>query len=599
MSDQKEWWNRPDADAGEVQAAMNALKNGAHSKETLFEMYAKLYGCTNTRHLCGASNRIPPHQAGITLSNGRLNYNILRSVVDALVARIGSKKPRIRFLTTGAAYKSRRKAQNFTQWTDGLFYQNKTHELGKQVFRDGCVFGTGLLKVFSANDTVCHARTPITEVYMDDDNTGHVHAWYQEKTQVSPDQLRDLFPDQQDQFKDITKDVDVTEAWYTPMDADGRWVITVDQETIVDDEWKFKTPPFSVFRWKEPLFGFLGESVFSELLEIQAEITWLLQKSQEMMNMQSWHVFLSNTAGIKSSRITNAPITVHTKNSESENPFVLPIPGVPPEILERIEALESKAYKLIGLSEMWTQSEKPAGLNSQPALQQYESIQSARYTHIEQSLHVFYSDVAVRSIELANHLAEEGTPVKVFSDFGSGLNEVVWKKTNLDKESYQLRANPSSILPITPAGQLEFVTNMAQNDQSMATYMLSLIDFPDVKAALQRHLAPQLLAERMIDDVMCEGKVTEPDEHMDLVYALKQAKDGYCQAILDDDDPDTIEKLSVLITKIEGKIQPPAPATPPPVAPMAQAAPADMSAPAQPALEQPLPPAQPGGVLAA
>ena len=558
------WWERKEVEPGEVQAAKQELKGGPSSKETLYALNSKLYGCTNTRFLSGASSRVPPHQAGLMLNNGRLQYNLIRAIIDALVARVGSKKPRIRFHTMGAAYKSRRNAQNYTQWCDGLFYQNKTHELGKQVFRDSCVFGTGVIKVFPANDTVYHNRVPVTEVFVDDDNAGHINAWYEEKLDVSPDRLIDMYPDHEESLKDITKDVDVTEAWYTPVNDEGRWVVAIDNKILLDEPWTYSEPPFAAFRWKEPLFGFLGESVVSELLEIQAEINFLLMKSQEQMNMQSWHVFLASDSGIKSGKITNAPVTCHYKNAGTENPFVLPIPGVSPEILERIGQLKQEAFNLVGIAEMWAQSEKPAGLNSAPALQQYESIQSARFQHVEQAFHNFYVDVARRSIELANHMAKEGTPVKVHADYGDGLTEVEWKHINLEKESFQLRASPTSILPITPAGQLEFIMNLSQSDPSMANQLTDLVDYPDIQAVLKRKLAPKRLIDKMLDDMMIDKKLAPVDDNMDLQYAMEQSRLAYNQTLVDGGDDDVIEMLSAFMSQVEALLNPPAPEQPTP-----------------------------------
>mgnify|MGYP006943419225 CR=1 FL=1 len=41
-----------------------------------------------------------------------------------------------------------KKAQRLTQYCDGMFNEASIYDAGPQVFIDGCVFGTGALRIF-------------------------------------------------------------------------------------------------------------------------------------------------------------------------------------------------------------------------------------------------------------------------------------------------------------------------------------------------------------------------------------------------------------------------------------------------------------------
>src|SRR3989304_2980143 len=81
---------------------------------------------------------------------------------------MSKNRPKPYFLTSGGDYQTQRKAKKLNQFIDGIFYENNAYDMGIEAFRDGEVFGDGIVHVFEKNDRIAFERVLPSELYVDE-----------------------------------------------------------------------------------------------------------------------------------------------------------------------------------------------------------------------------------------------------------------------------------------------------------------------------------------------------------------------------------------------------------------------------------------------
>ena len=88
-----------------------------------------------------------------------VTYNVIKSAIDTLTSRIAQNKPRPRVLTEKGDYEKQQRAKKLTKYLDGVFNQAQTYRHGADAFRDGSIFGTGVVKVSPPPDRDWETRS--------------------------------------------------------------------------------------------------------------------------------------------------------------------------------------------------------------------------------------------------------------------------------------------------------------------------------------------------------------------------------------------------------------------------------------------------------
>jgi hypothetical protein len=79
---------------------------------------------------------------------------VIQSAIDTITAKMAKNKPKSSFITEGGDWQLQRKAKKLEKFCDGVRYENHGHFMGVNAFRDGCVFGDGLVHVFANHGRV-------------------------------------------------------------------------------------------------------------------------------------------------------------------------------------------------------------------------------------------------------------------------------------------------------------------------------------------------------------------------------------------------------------------------------------------------------------
>lgn len=558
------WWTAPDATIAQaVWAKFKRVRDDQGSRRADFLRFARLYANKDFEQFIGG------------LDSGflgrRLTFNVSRGCVDSACAKISKSKTRPLILTNKGNASEQKRAKKLTQYLDGMFDQTKFYRHARRMFRDGGIFGTGLLKVFRENQEIKVERVFIDELCVDDFDGRNLAP--REMHQIKPiarEVLLNLYPDKKDQEAinkagghfEFQKNpmaassnlIAVLESWHLPSGptdekskTDGRHVISLEGHVLLDEPWKKPHFPFIQFHWNEPVVGWYGEGIVEQLVGIQLEINTTLlriKESQEVVAIP--RVLVAEGSNVNSSHITDE-IGGIIRYRGTKPDFTTPI-GLTREAYDFLEYLYRKAFEECGVSQLSATSKKPAGLDSRVALREYQDIETERFVLVAERFQDVAIEAAKMMIELQREIAEEakeeGKNVEPIKVKGKGFIETInWSEVDMADDSFVMATYPTNFLPRTPEGQLEHIQELIQAGFVDPQEGMSLLNFPDLQGLFNLRTAARddvlLLIEQMVE----EGEYTPPEPYMDLNLAIRMCQSAYLRGKTDGTPQDRLELL--------------------------------------------------------
>lgn len=583
----RKWWELHGLELSQgLFSVVQYLRNNQSRRTTQLLISTRLYGNSPLMGLNGLTYSKLASVANTATT--RITYNVCQAVVDTITSKIAKNKPKPLYLTSGGDYKLQRKGQKLTKFMEGVFYENKAHELGVQIFKDACIWGSGILHAYIEHDKICYERVIPTEILVDDIESfyGSPRSLYRTKNvdrsvalAAFPDS--EEYPERQAKLKlansakpddlggvaTTSDEIALCEAIHLPSgpDAgDGRHVICIDGYTLFEEEYKFDFFPYVFFHWSKKLFGFWGQSLVEQVQNIQLEINkllWVIQRSMHLAG--SFKILLENGSKIVKEHLNN-DIGAIVNYTGVKPEYVTP-PIVQPEVYSHLATLKAAAFEQAGISQLSAESKKPEGLDSGAALREYNDIESDRFMVVGQAYEELFIDLANLTTKMAKSYFKSGS-YKVMVPDKKFVETIDWKDVNLKEDEYVLKCYPVSALPNEPAGRLATIQEMIQAGLIDPETGKRLLDYPDLEAeeGLSNAAANYLheIFEKMVD----KGLYTppEPFDKLDLArkLALEYYQRGKCSG-LEEEKLDLfrrfISQLDTLETLAMQAAQPPQP----------------------------------------
>ena len=583
------WWERPEYDKHDaIITRVRHIRQQQGDRKIGDLMHHAMYGGAPF----SAFGLAAPMRKPIAAAS-RLSLNVCRNMVNAVVSKIAAKnKPKPTFLTENGNYELRQKAQNLEKFVQGVFYESKVYPALTSVFRDACVYGTGVLKVLPGRDCVEVARTLPMEIVVDDvegaDATPNDMAqrkyidrlvmikrakeWLSGDKEQLTKALAALSvrtsPDPEDAefaFQTIADQVLVTEAWHLGAGHGemGRHAIVINGCTLVDEEWEGPFP-FAFMRWTPALTGFFGEGLVEELMGVQQEINKLLRQIQRGQHLITGHYLVEMGSKVTQQHINN-DLAAIVKYSGTKPEYVAPN-IISPEVYAHLWQLYAKAYEITGIPQLSASGLKPAGLDSGEAQRVYNDQASERFLEVGQGFEELVVEAARQVVRCAKRV---GGGYRVKAVEGSGVDFIDWSDVDIGEDLVVIRVYPTSLLPSTPAGKLAWMQDMLKSGAMPPEDVLEVVDFPDIDSYKKRKLAPRKLIERNIARILKTGEYPSPEPFDDHKLALTLVNEAYAEARLDMVPEEKLELLrrymadTVDLSESSKALPPAAPPMPP------------------------------------
>jgi len=601
LNSTKFWWEAdPDDVAAELFAHVEQLESDQQYIQQQHLAYAKLY--SGREDMRGSMTGIVGNTSSQQITN-----NVISQVIDTATSVIAKNKPKIRILTSGADWADQRKAQKLEKFLWAEFNHREIYDIGPDVFRDACVYGTGALKIFAKHGKVCAERVPIDEIIVDEAhcaNRKHPRELFHRRL-VDRDELCGMFPDHEDlieragakrrdwaDYREVPAyKVVVIEGWKLPAapGAPGRHVIAVETGVLLDKPWKKDTHQFALFRWNR-FNGFYGKGIAEEISDIQLRLYQLdrfIQKCQDLIAVP--RVFVDVQSKVLRMQLDN------------RIGAIIPYRGQPPtfytpkaldsEIYNYRNDLAREAFERIGLNQGTAQAMVPTGVESAVAMREVSQRQDSRFSIQAQRYEEWYKEVGRKFIDCASELYHSGTTLKTNYAAKNLIETIDWKDVDMEEERFGMSVEAASIFSMSAAARLQSVTELAQVGVIGPQEMRRLLNHPDLEQSEAIANADQDDCDRVIG-IMLEGEFDPPEPFQNLEFCLKRIQLAYLKARTDGAPEEILENFRTWISQARGIIdmgsQPAANAPMPeqgPIDPATAAQVAEQGIPVDPALQ--------------
>jgi hypothetical protein len=587
----QEWWKAK----SDVELAQQLCGTLAYLKTC--QTYRMRQLAVDIRLYCGlsvysyAGSSVSKMDKTRTLPDDRPTFNTVQVAVDTLVSRVGQNKPDPKFLTDGGDYKERHIAQECNQFVEGEFYRTKARQKIKKMFRDGLIMGASALKAYRGpDDKVWVDRVMQTDLFTDDNDAlnGDPQAMYQMKL-VDRDRLladnRDKraiiaetpqsYPDNSpDSGRTTTDQVMVVEGWKLPNGPDpeapgyvpGRHTLATMAGVIFDEEWHKTKFPFVFFNYSDPFLGFWGQGIATRLFGTQMTLNRILYTIAQAIMMNGRPVWIvDNQAGIPSTHINNQ-IGIILKPKGGINSIRCETPPCnAAELYTERDKLIMYALRQEGISDMQATGQKPVGLNSGEAIRSADDISSDRFNETSEKYDQVHIDLAYLVTDVAMDIAKDTGSYSTVYPNKDGTKEIDLPDMSLLKNTYVIQCFNESSLPRTPAGRIATVTEQVQAGMLTIKEGRRLMRFPDLEQDEKLDNASEERIFQCLDNIVKDGKYTQPDPFMDLQLAQQLAVkyiNLYRSAKLEQAKDDLLVKFFNVAVALAGQGQPTMPAGP-------------------------------------
>lgn len=590
------WWQEDEEHLGE--SVLNAIKFiEEHQPGRINQLTAstRLYSNSNVNGFLGGSFRSSYGQpTNSSPGSGRISFNLCASITDTLVAKMAKNKVVPTFITSGGIWGMQRKAEMLSKFVEGCFYANDIHSVGMNIFRDACVWGTGIMHIYKSNDDIAVERVFPHEIIIDEVEAlaGTPQQLHRVKI-VDRNILANMFRDDKEALEKISGAspstaldlgvigatagdlLTVTESWKLPSNKDaddGLHVICLGNDVLFKESYNKMYFPFAFYYYNKKLIGFWGQGAVERVQNLQSEINKLMILIQKAMWMGGgYKILLENGSKVVKQHLDNEMGTIITYSGTPPQ-YVTP-PFIQSEIYPYIDALIAKGYQQEGVSQLAASSLKPQGVDSGAALRTFDQIAEDRNLFIAQELENFYLDVAKQMIELAKDIYENTGSFETTYPGTMSFEKIDWGDIKLKDDEYVMKAFPTSDLPNDPAGKLQTVQEYMQAGLISPRAGRRLLTMPDVEMSDKLANAPEDLLHKILEDMMDSGKYRAPEPYYDLTLAKQLALSYYNYGDLNNCPENKLELVRRFMNQIDDLIGLNNPPTPMPIPGQAPGAP--------------------------
>ena len=486
--------------------------------------------------------------------DAKFTMNVVQSATNTLVSKICKNKVKPTFLTDDGDWGMQQQAKKLDKYIFGQFYKMRIYEETKKAFRDACIFGDGFIKHWHDAQGNIHCKRIFKPSLII--NQAEVMYGQEPKTSyevriVDKLTLKQKYPDfaheiDEASISDVPFFVDsfesnhqmaiVLEAYraaHTTYDKDGNEIkhkgkhfIGISTATFLYEDFEQEKIPYVKFSYVPNPVGFYSKGVAEIITGHQIEINRMLRRISRGMNlMSSPNILVDFMSEIVDTHFNNE---VGTVIKYKNTPPIYNFPaGMSPTVIEWFLMVYQKSFEEVGLSQLTAQSQKPAGLDSGKALREYNDIETERFAELAQSWEQFHLDLADAIIMHSKLIADAGGAPIVLSPDKFGTQKIDFRKIKLKNSEYIMQTYPTSMLPKTPAGRLQYVQEMLAAGLVTPEEGLSLLEFPDISEITENknaHVDDIRYTAYLIVD---QEQYNPPEPYQNLDYGISYMNSMY------------------------------------------------------------------------
>jgi len=473
----------------------------------------------------------------------RLVLNVAQSCIDTMVSKVTKNEPRVTFLTDEGDFIAQENAKKLDRYTYGQFYECDVYKTTKKSLLDCLIWGDGEVKVSSHRGKIQVTRLVTPFIVVDEREAIHGEPFTKYQLEfVDKTVLKEKFPK-------FTKEIDeanaqalryfsdymfdsnlvlVIEAWKLASSDganDGRHFLGINNATFEYTYYTRDYFPTARISYQPNPLGYRSKGICDLLTGYQVELNRTCKKLQDAYRLASPKWLVETMSKVVKTHFNNQVGTI--MNYTGTPPVYFQGEAISSQYFEYVLFLYGKAYEEIGLSQLSATSMKPSGLNSAVAMREYSDLETERFASFVKSWQNFHLDIADLIYKESVYQAKNGDPIEVKAPIGDSLHLINFKDIDLKVSNFVMQTYPVSMLPKTPAGRLEFITEAINAGMLAPEEGWDLLDFPDIKAATRFKNAPINDIKNVVTQIVENGVYNPPEQYQNLAYGIQYVQFAY------------------------------------------------------------------------
>jgi hypothetical protein len=500
----------------------------------------------------------PPYWLGAAMPNSPLlvqtssamdaftkaRANLLRRCIDTAASMLVKQPSEIRCLTTGGAWRLQKRAKQRQKFVNGLLRETGFHEIRKRSFIDGCLTragGTPLFEIDEQSGKIVCRRIHASQIGWNDyegDEPQNLYLRYPVQCSV----LMDKNPKLADTIKEAPRTtqpvnrayrriygnegmadlIEVTEVWHLSADdkKPGRHCKSINNCTLLDEEWKLPRFPIPRFCWSRADYGWDNRPVFDDLVGYHIEVGKMMRKINRGQSLACVpRVWIEQGSEVIEDEVTNEIGGIGTYRGTK--PEFNTAAAFPPEFYQYLDWLLRQAMNDIGINEMQSAAQIPRGMEqaSGKALRELNDTGSTRQILHGQAIEQQTVEAGEIVFELASMLAAKNKSFSVNALGTKSYEQIDWKDVDGDLKDTRFITTPASALPSGTTAKIQTVTEIIKGgllppEEVQAGLGLQLLNFPDFEKVVTLETATWEMVEMMVDAALYEGEYLAPEPYL-------------------------------------------------------------------------------------
>jgi hypothetical protein len=522
--------------------------------------------------------------------NGDLQYNICYSVVNTIVARICSFRPRAQFLPDESDYETDELVRELTAASDAWAQKVQYQKVATRWFRDLLSMPGGVLKVYPETvadkvrvEMMCVPPWEL-KIDPDDDKHGDPECMYHSRWITIEHAIREYGTDEAavTAIRGGAERLAMVETYRATSERNGvrmvrvvdaykRWpagrhVILVGDYIAANEEYRHERHLFERGVFDEAPTGGWGLSALTQIRSIQDRVNdWLSAADDATHLAAKLFIGVPTGAGIDVNQgLTNNPIQIvphapgadislHTVNAVGDMGWWA--------------IIKAMAFEILGVSPNAAHATKAPQVTSAVAIDAVTDIENDRLSQLSQ----MWEQLCPRVTDLWYAVSTDiGAGGEEYLATDRGSAKVIKFKALKGKPS--IRVFPTTLFGNSIPGRLQRAMDVVKAGWFSEEDILFQLDVPDLGPATRQKLAEFNYVQKFADGLLTDkDPYTTPDEWMDPAKMFDYCRKRYLIAVTRDVYPTNgLYKMRKLLDYLKPL------ANPAPAAPVAPAAPAPL-----------------------
>lgn len=611
----RNWWHEPIDKVGEcIKNLVNRIDQTNAGYRQRMMRYARMYGSYENLGLTSQFN-----SGQNTQTNNLPTYNIVQSMVDTIASKIVRDNPAPYFITSGADYMTKLRAEKQTQFVQGGFSEMGLYDIANnKTFRDSAVYGLGAIQL-EYEDWTDDKKITCNWVFIDElkldpfDSARGLPRSIHRARMVQKEMLLARFKTEEqhgwideaatnaaNQFTSIDTVIDYVvyiESWHLANGKrhPGRHVISIGDRVLLDEEYKFEdySGCLAFFQYYQRPVGMCGRGIPETIQSGQYEINKILLAIQQCQELQARPVIvIDNDSKISSDSILNNRIARLIKiKSGTRPPQFLTPQGAAPEMYQHLQNWMNWCREEVGTTQQAQSGATRPGVDSAVAMREQVDIESTRYVQVAKNWEKFFVDCAHVYMKLGKMAYDKDKTfsVQYYDKKYKVLREIPWSKIANEEDGYVIQCDTVSAFPKSAAGRIQTVTDFISNNFISRERGMELLGVdPDIESEVKLAASTLRLVEKDLSGCVEDAMYRHPVPQMNLKAAQLVAQQT-CVMLEAENCPDDrlqlvrqyVQELVTMqggqdptVMALQSVFAPPAAA---PVAPQAGLAPANVA----------------------